>query len=29
VGNNSQLNKKLTDEINEYVNEFRQKSRSL
>jgi len=29
VGNNSQLNKKLTDEINEYVKEFRQKSRSL
>jgi len=29
VGNNSQLNKKLTDEINEYVREFKQKSRSL
>ena len=29
VGNNSQLNKKLTDEINEYVKEFKQKSRSL
>lgn len=28
-GDSSQLNKKLTDEINEYVNEFRQKSRSL
>jgi len=29
VRDNSQLNKKLTDEINEYVKEFRQKSRSL
>ena len=29
VGKNSQLNKKLTDEINEYMKEFRQKSRSL
>ena len=29
VGNSSQLNKKLTTEINEYVKEFRQKSRSL
>lgn len=29
VGNKSQLNKKLTDEINEYIKEFRQKSRSL
>lgn len=29
VGNIRQLNKNLTDEINEYVNEFRQKSRSL
>jgi len=29
VGNNSQLNRKLTEEINEYLKEFRQKSRSL
>ncbi|HEY1871432.1 MAG TPA: hypothetical protein VGG71_10250 [Chitinophagaceae bacterium] len=29
VENNSQLNKKLTDEIDEYLKEFRQKSRSL
>lgn len=27
--NTSLLNKKLTDEINSYLNEFRQKSRSL
>jgi hypothetical protein len=29
AGNNRELNKKLTDEINEYIKEFRQKSRSL
>jgi hypothetical protein len=29
VGDSSQLNKKLADEINEYVKEFTQKSRSL
>jgi|SRR5690242_7378487 len=29
AGKNKELNKKLTDEINGYVKEFRQKSRSL